>query len=523
MRHNATNAGAGDPTQQEAALPQPDGPGTLYRRHHAHQQAHRADREHRGSHAADAAQRQQLPIALRQAGEQAADRHDGDAGAEHDPLPDAVDQPAGREGAGDAHERKGADDGRRLGLADVERGREKRQVRGNDPEAERHEERHHHQDAHLPGEPGRGRRRHKVIIALPQRKDLLSAASNQRLMRRWLRLLAAALLAAGAAMLLLPGGTAAAAATKVGVVQQSWFWQNAYEQANPPVAQTLPATEPSGVPEGDLAVAYTGNADKSSSKMTALSFDMSTVPAGATIDAFTFSLPVDPAPSATSFDAQSAAVVACPPTRSWPAVLGGDYTDQPTVGCAHKVAPTVSGSTYTFKIPTLAQTWVDDQNLGVAIVADPDSAAAPFQLVFAGAKNLKADLSYSPPVTSSGSSAGSSTGSGSVVVPAAGGNTGAGSGPVNVSVPPATTTDPGNAPVVAASAAPAAPALSPVAAAKTAPSIPTKAFWAAALVLGALLLIASLVLGDPTPVAPAASGSRLDQVLRSRRTATETP
>ena len=61
-------------------------------------------------------------------------------------------------------------------------------------------------------------------------------------MRRWLRLLAAALLAAGAAMLLLPGGTAAAAATKVGVVQQSWFWQNAYEQANPPVAQTPPAT-----------------------------------------------------------------------------------------------------------------------------------------------------------------------------------------------------------------------------------------------------------------------------------------
>src|SRR3954453_6167596 len=422
MRHNATHAGAGDPAQQEAALPQPDGPGTLHRRHHAHQQAHRADREHRGPPPAGAAQRQQLPVALRQAGEQAADRHDGDAGGEHDPLPDTGNQPAGREGAGGPDERKRADDGRRLGLADVERGREQRQVRRHDPEAERHEERHHHQDAHLPGQPGRGRRRHKVIIALPQRKDLLSAASNQRPMRRWLRLLAAALLAAGAAMLLLPGGTAAADAPKVVVTQQSWFWQNAYEQANPPVAETLPATEPSGVPDGDLAVAYTGNADKSSSKMTALSFDMSTVPAGSTVDAFTFSLTLDPAPTATSFDAQSAAVVACPPTRSWPAVLGGDYTDQPTVACAHKVTPTVAGSTYTFKIPAIAQSWVDDQNLGIAILADPDAAAAPFQLVFGSAKDVKADISFTP-ATSAGSSPGNTTGSGSVVVPASGGST----------------------------------------------------------------------------------------------------
>ena len=324
-------------------------------------------------------------------------------------------------------------------------------------------------------------------------------------------------------MLLLPGGTAAAATAKVGVLQQSWFWQNAYEQANPPVAETPPATEPSGVPDGDLAVAYTGNADKSSSKMTALSFDMSAVPSGSSVDGFTFSLTLDSAPTATSFGAASAAVVACPPTRSWPAVLGGDYTDQPTVACAHKVLPTVNGSTYTFKIPAIAQGWVDDQNLGVAILADPDAAAAPFQLVFAGAKSLTADISYAPPVTSSGSQSGGSTGGGTVAVPATGGNTGSAAGPVNVSVPPATTTEPGAAPVVAASAGPAAPVLAPVAAAKTAPSIPTKAFWAAALVVGALVLLASLVLGDPTPVAPTASGSRLDQVLRARRTATETP
>ena len=81
-------------------------------------------------------------------------------------------------------------------------------------------------------------------------------------MRRWLRLLAAALLAAGSGDVAASRRHRAAATTKVGLIQQSWFWQNAYEQANPPVAQTPPATEPSGVPDGDLAVAYTGTADK---------------------------------------------------------------------------------------------------------------------------------------------------------------------------------------------------------------------------------------------------------------------
>src|SRR3954451_5445826 len=57
--------------------------------------------------------------------------------------------------------------------------------------------------------------------------------------------------------------------TKPGVLQAAWFWQNAYEQANPPFAAgPLPATEPSGVPEGDLAVAHTAN-DATSRRMPA--------------------------------------------------------------------------------------------------------------------------------------------------------------------------------------------------------------------------------------------------------------
>ena len=330
------------------------------------------------------------------------------------------------------------------------------------------------------------------------------------------RVIAVGVMAGSTSMLLLPGGTAAAATAKVGVLQQAWFWQTAYEQANPPVAQAAPATEPSGVPDGDLAVAYTGSADKSSSKMSALSFDVSNLTPGTTVNAFTFSLTLDSAPTATSFDSVDAKVVACLPTRAWPAQLGGDYTNQPGVDCAKKVAPEVNGSTYTFKIPGLAQSWADDQNLGVAILADPDNAAAPFQLVFAGAKDVKADLSYTPAVSSTGSS----TGSGTTTVPATGGTGPTDSGPVPA--PPVTTDTTTTTPASAAPpvvATPAAVPARPVAAAKTAPAIPTKAFWGAALVLAAVLLAASLVLGDPAPAAETSAGpSRLDRLLRARAT-----
>jgi hypothetical protein len=339
-------------------------------------------------------------------------------------------------------------------------------------------------------------------------------------MRRLLRALAIAVTAASAAMLLLPSGTAAADATKVGVLQQAWFWQTAYEQANAPVAQPAPATEPSGVPDGDLAVAYSGSSDKRSSKMSLLSFDVSKLTPGTSVTAFAFSLKLDNSSSATSFNTVDAALVACLPTRIWPARLGGDYTDEPGVDCAKKVSPEVNGDTYTFKIPTIAQTWADDQNLGVALVADPDTAAAPFQLVFAGAKDVKADLSYTPALSSSGSAGSSSTVSGTVP---ASGPTGSGSVPI----PPASG---GSAAVVPAAAAPvvaaspaAAPNTRPVAAAKTAPAVPTKAFWAAALVLAAIVLAASLVLGDPAPVAASATApSRLDRVLRARTTLSTT-
>lgn len=327
-------------------------------------------------------------------------------------------------------------------------------------------------------------------------------------------------------MLLVPGAHAAGpTSTSPAVLQEAWFWQNAYEQANPPVAETPPTTEPSGVPDGDLAVAFTQPGGTTSSKMTALSFNVSDVPAGSSVDDFTFSLTLDSAnPAATSFDAQGATIVACQPTRGWPAEMAGDYTNGPSVNCANAVKPKISGDTYTFAIPAIAQSWIDDQNLGVAIVADPTSSAAPFQLVFQGAKTIKAKMTFAPNVTTSTTSSSTAT-TGSAAAATGGGPVGGSAPAPSVPLPAdatGSTGPPAAPPPVVASLAPATtPVTRPVAAIKPAPTAPTTTFWLAALALGALILAASLVLGDGATVAEASAstGSRLDRVLRQRDTA----
>lgn len=305
--------------------------------------------------------------------------------------------------------------------------------------------------------------------------------------------------------------------TKPGVLQAAWFWQTAYEQANPPVASgPAPANEPSGVPDGDLAVAHTSS-DGSSSKMTALAFDVSGLTPGSIVNSFTFSVTVDSSPQAVNSSAAAAPVVACLPTRLWPATLGGDYTDEPAVDCSNKVKPKIDGSTYTFDITSFAQSWVDDQNFGVALVNDPDNTQTPFQVAFTGAKTVKAKMSATPatpvqttqqPVSSSGgtSSGGGAvtTSSGAVVPPPTG------SVPPNTSV--STTGDSGQAPQVASSTT--TPQLRAMAHVSPASSAPSRGFWIGAAAFALLILLMSLVLGDQPVPAGIGGGSRLDRVLR---------
>lgn len=362
------------------------------------------------------------------------------------------------------------------------------------------------------------------MTSKPRQVNARHAAPRRLAPRRVVQVAAAALLAGSGTMLLLPASHAVAAGTTPPVVQSSWFWQTAYEQANPPVAPpAAPPAEPSGVPDGDLAVAYTGAQDpdgnKTPAKMTALAFDTSALTPGAIVQSFTFSLTLDNQPNATNFAQQDAMIVACLPTRGWPATppTGGDYTDEPTYDCASPVKPTVTGSTYTFAIPSIAQTWVDDQNLGVVVVPDPKNTNAPFQLVFTGPKTVKASMAYTPaaplpspaPTTSSDTGGGTTTG---------GTTTGGGSNDGGViGGPPVTGTtapDAGSTPVVAPPSTPVS--ATPVAAIRPASSAPSAGFWIAGIGLAIFMLIVSLVLGDPSPPVTAGGRSKLDHVLRDR-------
>src|SRR4051794_26719365 len=194
-----------------------------------------------------------------------------------------------------------------------------------------------------------------------------------------------------------------------GVLQTAWFWQNALEQVNPPAATgPAPATEPSGVPDGDLPVAHTSS-DAGSSKMSVVAFDLgaAAVP-GTLVSEFTVTLTVDGDTQATN--AGTPAIVACLPTQLWSPANGGDYSAEPPVDCSLKVKPRVKGSSYTFDITSIAQDWIDDQNIGVAFVNDPDNTQTPYQVVFSGAKTVKAAMAYTPPVATTPSAGGSSDG-----------------------------------------------------------------------------------------------------------------
>jgi len=335
--------------------------------------------------------------------------------------------------------------------------------------------------------------------------------------RRLVQLLALLLLATSSVMLVTAFTAADASGTQTsspGVLQAAWFWKNAVEQANSPVAVTPPATEPSGVPAGDFAVAHTSQ-DSDSSKMTVLAFDTGALTPGSFVNSFTFKLTVDSDPQAANVDSQAAPVVACLPTRLWSPAMGGDYTDEPPVDCSTKVKPKISGSTYTFSIPQIAQDWVDDQNVGVAIVNDPDNTA-PFQVDFTGAKTVKATMSWTPGTTTTGGVTGGTTSSTGGL--SSGGTTPSmpdtsGSSVAAGNVPSTTTTAPdaGQAPQVATPTT-----TMPVAKTIAASSAPDPGFWIAGAAIALLVLLVSMVLGDATLAAQTASNSRLDRVLRGR-------
>jgi hypothetical protein len=308
------------------------------------------------------------------------------------------------------------------------------------------------------------------------------------------------------------------------VVQSNWYWYHQAYAADGTGAEALP--EPSGVPKGDLAVAYTGGTTSDStqpSKETYLAFDLSAIDPSATVTSFTFTLKLDGPAQA---QAAPPVLIACSPVRTWTNGEATTWFDKPVDDCSTAIAAAgkadATAGTYTFAVPSLAQHWLGDVNTGVAIRQDPTKQKAPFQLNFSGPATVTAKLVYVPSLSTSTGPAALITAAPPALSGTAPAGSGVGSTP-NLGAPGPTS------PMVATPAGPA-PQLAPqtsVAAVRHFPpaaGMPSAGFWLAGAALLALLVFVSRVLGDTT-AAPVTGASptprtrtrRLDQVLRARR------
>jgi hypothetical protein len=333
---------------------------------------------------------------------------------------------------------------------------------------------------------------------------------------------------AGYAMTLAAPATAASGG-KVPLARSAWFSTSVANQIGAPAGP--PVAEPTGVPHGDDAVAFTEDQSGASSKETLLQFSLPSGAASSTVTAFTFSISLDPSSTAPQAGARGAPIVACLPTRAWSSGEGQDSSNQPPVECSHAVAGVWKGDTVTFSIARLAQSWVDDVNLGIALVNNPKNKTQPFQAVFSGGKRVAASLGYEPAATSTtptpthhhGPPPHSATHHHSAVPDS--GQTSTTPSIPNTSVPTGSSTTTisngqasGQPPVVAAnngSAAGAKPAqAASQAASRDSSSVPPKGFWAATAGVLILLVGAALALDDHRFVSPTTRRSRLDRLLR---------
>jgi hypothetical protein len=295
----------------------------------------------------------------------------------------------------------------------------------------------------------------------------------------------------------------------------SWYWA---EQAG---VGPLPAGAPreaSGVPAGDLGVSYTTDVDK----VAALAIGVSSAPTGALFDVFSVTMPLDPAAHQLVPPNGAPKLSACPALD--PVVDGADpgaLTAAPTQNTVECVEGKFDAgkSTWTFELASLATDWASGVPANGIVIRPKPGDATQFNYAFLGKKDIKIEASYSAPVSPvTAPVVAPPADSGSGFVPAPSFNSG--SVPVApiqpvTPVAPQPQVMPPPAPVVAA------PATAPAAAMVQVDALrPSGSFWLALLGLGALLLLASFVLGDPMdPIVLDARRRRFADVIRARAAA----
>jgi hypothetical protein len=342
-----------------------------------------------------------------------------------------------------------------------------------------------------------------------------------------LRLLGA--VAVAAATVPLAGVAPASAAESVTVTASAQGYFNASAVDKPDAAPAAPpnvATAADGVEPGNLAVAAKGGTED---KVSAILFDLSTLEPGSVVTKAVLTLPLAEGGENLNLSAAPVKVRAC---GAGDTGFGGEDGSAialaPARLCDVFSAPAKASpdaKSYVIDITALAATWVDGANDGLTLTAAEGADSTNFQVVFQQAtKVAKLAVDYT---------------AGAAVVPAASGvdtSTGSASSPDLGAAPltPAAPIDSGfgavsppvlpDAPVPAPAPAPAAaPAVAPAATAPVALETsmrPTSPFWLGGIVLAAVLVLLSLIMGDANVPQSSRKPSRLNQALTDRRRST---
>ena len=345
-------------------------------------------------------------------------------------------------------------------------------------------------------------------------------------MRKGLRLLGAMALSVATVPVLGVGPAQAAETTTLTASAQGYF--NASAVDKPEEAPAPPpnvATAVDGVDEGNLAVAAKGGTED---KVSAVLFDLSSLEPGTIITKATFTLPLAEGGNNLNLSPAPVKVRACAAGDSG---FGGEdgvaIALAPERLCDAFQAPAKASpdaKSYVFDITTLAATWVDGANDGLTLTASEGADSTNFQVVFQPATTVgKLQVEYTAPVE---------TEVDEVDVPDVGTGTAVEPGGFTGGVAPAPPVDGGfgavsppvvpEAPAPAPATAPVAPAATPIAATPVSLETlrPTTAFWLGGILLAAVLVLLSLIMGDATVPQATAKPSRLAKALAERQRGT---
>lgn len=288
--------------------------------------------------------------------------------------------------------------------------------------------------------------------------------------------------------------------------------------------------ETDGVTPGNLPVAASNGREQ---KVSFLRFDLLEFEPGGTITKAELTVPLAPEEDGDfELSADPAKVRAC---LSGPEGFGGEHGESLSVAparlCDEAQAPaklSADGKSYVFDISPIAARWAE-MNDGLALTAAEGAASTPFQVVFA--PHTEATLTYESqppadlaPVVDTPTDFGPVDQGGSA-------DLGAGFGGGSLDLGDSGGFGSVDAPVVTADeplpAAPAPAAEPEIAAAPVSQSAgvsealrPTAAFWLGALLLGAGLVLLSLIMGDPRLPQATTRPSRLSQALQQRERGT---